>query len=476
MNESKGIRLIETIKSILLVVLFLFTVLLLFFFWENKPFQIFSKDDARAADAMQLSEIFQPDHMEIYQGGDPCAVTREGFDVMIDCFKAFSASKNLSIEVVPEDRYFEALKQPSIKAAFDYYVPFSSICEIYGIDKIAGSDSVDALSEFVYSVPFDDRMYMYDKKTNKYFRIVGSSNSCFDKLKSEIENVQADSVTYYPLHLLVGEIENGVLCPVSLESAIYDVPYYPEDYSSQAEKPSAVVKGFFSGNFDFVRRIEEENGTVIYMYGYGKIVVIAHNDGVLEFKTDDDRTAVQLKYLEAFEKANTFMAAHGAFESTGGIPLSPYVKDVIIDPEGKKGFRFVFGVGTPLGRIYYQSGSPVIVDVIGGRVAYYKKEMINIDASELDGAGQERREAFSAINVAANNLEYIRDVLAGAQIIEDENISNEELMEKVSGFDCGYFRPDNADEMLKASWIVTAGGVEFYFGLDDGLPRGYSSL
>jgi len=478
MNVSKGTKLIETIKSILIVVLFLFTILLLTLFWGSKPFQTLIGDEIQAAEAMALHETFQPDRIEVCFGGDSYTVIREGFSVMADCFRTFSANKNLSIEEIAAERYAEVMEQPSIKAVFDYYVPFSTICEIYGIDRIAGADSVDALSEFGYSSIYDDRMYIFDKKTYKYFRVVGDSNNCFKALVSQIAAAESGSATYVTLAYIGGEIDNRTLCPISsFESDIYDVPYYQEDHPEQADRASSAVRGFFSDNFDFVRRIEEESGTVIYMYGYGRIVVIARSDGTLEFKMEDDeRPAVQLKYLEAFERANAFIAVHGAFETKNGIPLVPYIKEVILNPDDKKGFRFIFGASINGSRIYYQAGAPVIVDVTGGKVTYYKRDMINVDAVELKSADDGAREVFSAINIVANNLEYIRSVLAKRRAIDNEGISFEALAEQIECFDYGYLRPDNNEGILEASWIVTISGIEFYFGLDDGYPRGYSSF
>ncbi|MCL1982428.1 MAG: hypothetical protein FWG53_04960, partial [Clostridiales bacterium] len=295
----------------------------------------------------------------------------------------------------------------------------------------------------------------------------------------EIGSAEKSSTAYFTLTTYMGgEIDNDALCPVSFESGIRDVHYYPDDFSKQGDKPRNMIRSFFSDNFDFVKRIEEKNGTVIYMYGYGRTVVIAHNNGVLEFKREDDeRAGSQARYADALEKASSFIAAHGAFESIDGINLTPYIKEVVPDPEGKKGFRFVFGVEINGSRVYYQSGEPVIIDVTGGRVSYYKRDLVNVFSNELGAAGGDYREAFSAINLLAGNLEYVKGALEETKQAGAGEISSiEGLVERVSRFDCGYLRSAENTGSLEAAWVVTIGGLEFYFGLDDGKPLGYRPI
>jgi len=459
---SRTTKVIETIKSVLLVVLLLFTILLLFIFWGGAAFQAFIGEDLTRHEAMDPAELLQPDRIEICFGADLYAVTDNKFGIMMDCFKAFSGTRNLSMEEISEERYNEIMRLPSIRAVFDYYLPFSALCEVYGIDRLPGADGIDAVSEFGYSADFDDRLFVFDGKSNKYYRIIGSSSNSFEALRNEIADARADSIPYFPLKTYMGgEVENYTLCPQLYVSDVYDAEYYPEIISS------SLVRSFFSDNFDFVRRIEQENGTLIYMYGYGRTVVAAHHNGVLEFNREgDDRAGLQLRYLDALERASSFIAAHGAFEAENGVIFTPYIQEVIIDPDGRRGFRFIIGIKMNGARIYYESGAPVIVDVTGGRVSYFRRHLINIDQNGL--AEADGREVFSAIRMLAENIEHIGEVLAEADITMGKDISFEELIGNVTRFDSGYVKTAESVGILAASWIVTIGGIEFYFGLDDG--------
>ena len=473
MNISKGSALIENIKSILLVVLFLLTILLLYFFWGNTPLKNLIWESSTQYDTISPVSIFQPDRIEICFGGGSYTIIDDKFDVMMACFKTFSDSRNLSITTIEKGYYEEIMKYSSMKAVFEYYIPFGVICELYGIDRIPGSDAIDAVSELAYVADFDNCMFIYDKTASKYYIIAGGVNNCFETLRQEIGNARQDYDLYFTLETYMGGgIQNNTLCPVSFESNLYNTDCFREDFSGREGKSNDIIKNFFSDNFDFVRRIAEENGTVIYMYGYGRIVVVAHNNGILEFKReDDDWPGAQLRYLDAFERANAFIAVHGGFAAIEGTAFTPYIKQVIIDPEGKKGVRFIFGIKIGNGKVYYQSGEPIIVDVTNGMVSYFKRQLINVN---LNDTKQDNgyREVFSAFNLLAINNGYIEVVLIEMKRADAEDISFEAILEKVTRFDCGYVKTDN-ENTLKASWVVTIDGIEFYFGLDDGKPQGY---
>jgi hypothetical protein len=474
MNTPKRVNLIENIKNILLVVLFLFTILLLYLFWGNASLRS-ANADYQKGQAIDVAAILEPDRLEVCFGGDVYTVVEKQYRVFMDCFKTFAGSRNLSVEEISKAVYEETIQQPSIKAVYEYFIPFTAICEIHEIDRISGADTINSVSELAYAERYDDRLFVADRRADKYYVIVGSASRGFAALRDEIESLKNSGFSYFPLGTYVGG-ENRALCPESFESSLSDIPYSLEDFSKQPENgASIIIKSFFSDNFDFVRRIEEENGTTIYMYGYGRIVVIARGDGTLEFKMEDEERALsQLKYIEAFERANAFIAAHGAFEAVRGMSFTPYLKEVMVDPAGKKGFRFVFGVKINGSKVYYQSEAPMIIDVTGGRVSYFKRNILNVSPNDFMNADDMYRKTHPALNALAGNFEYIYGILSDNQIVKTADLSFEDVADLVGRFDSGYVRIDENKKALNAAWIIIIGGIEFYFGLDDGEPLGYS--
>jgi hypothetical protein len=287
---------------------------------------------------------------------------------------------------------------------------------------------------------------------------------------------------YFPIATFMGgDIENNTLWPESVVSNIHDLSFSGEDFFAEENAVTEIVKSFFEGNFDFVRRIEEANGTVMYMYGYGQIVVIVHHTGILEFRRiNNNQNTVALGYLEAFQIANEFIAAHGGFTTINGVAFAPFIREVEVNPvPGQSGFRFTFGVKPGEGRIFYQRGETMIVDVVNGAVSHYRRQMINIDMEQVRSTQDDYREVFSPLlNLIAFNMEAIWKTLVDLQGISESNLATDTeiiniILEKITRLDSGYVRICGNEDILKAAWILTIYGLEFYFDIDEGQLLGY---
>jgi len=486
MNQIRNKNLIENIKSIILVVLFLSTILLLYFFWEDAPFEHFTqKEDFMQHEVIKFDEILQPNRMMACLGGESYAIVENAFYPMIQSLESYSKNQNLWMEEITESQYKDSLTYPSLKAVFDYYVPFAAICEVFQIQKISGSDGVDALSEMAFSEAYPKIIFLFDQRNNKYYTIQGDSGNDFSSLSNIIVGASGSSTTYFTLKLNFGGlVHNQTLIPDSLESDLYDFASTPEFTAGNDEKVERVAKSFFSNNFDFVRKIEEQDGTVIYMYGFGKIVLIVGKNGTFEFKREDDeKSPAPGRYLEALDKTLNFIAAHGAFETLEGTDYEPCLKKVIlIDAGVKKGYRFIFGLSVNNHELFYQNGEAVTVDVIGGKVTYFKRDLICYDADQIGSKAGNFREICSGMNVLAQNVGYINDILYRMNVLDTDHsgLTVEEILfvlaEQVDRLDYGYVRLEDEKEraMIRAAWILTIGQLEFYFDLDDGTPIGYS--
>ena len=482
MNASKSVKLIENIKSVVLVVLFLLTILLLYFFWGDRDFRAGAdENNYQRPIAITPLELFQPNRMEISFVGGTNTITDENFELMMYCFRSFSVGRNLVAEEIPREVYEELMRRQSIRAVFEYFIPFSVLTELHGIDRISGADNINAVSEIAYVAGLDDSLFVRERGTGRYFRIAGTNLECFEQLRVAIANTSPNQV-YFPLATFVGGgIENNTLWPISVENNnIHDISFSREDFIAQESEITEIIRSFFGDNFDFVRRIEETNGTIMYMYGYGEIVVVAHHTGVLEYRRlNNNRNTVQLSYLQAFSVANEFIAAHGGFTSINGLAFTPFIREVEVNPISEQnGFRFIFGVKIGDGRIFYQHGDAIIIDVINGAVSYFRRQMINLDLDEVLRTQNEYRQAFpSMVNLIPNNRDFIWETLVDTQSVNEEYLSQDVrfniIVEKTTRLDSGYVKIYEEESILKAAWIVTIYGIEFFFDIEDGKPLGY---
>ena len=476
---------LEIIKSAALVVLFLITILLLYFLWEDKPFERWAQGDNLARrEALRYDEILRPSLVAAHTGGGSYAMTPDAFEPMVDSLSAFSRSENVIMEEIEERLYKDGLRHPSVEARFHYYVPFAVMCEVFDIQRIAGADGIDAFSAFAYTEAYPGDLFFFDQKSNRYYRLAGDGAASLPALSAIIADA-GNRVTHFTLETNFGGlIDNQTLIPYSPESDVRDFAYVGElalEEEDKAAHITRIAKSFFNDNFDFVRKIEEIGGTVIYMYGFGKIVLIIDKDGTVEFKREEaERPFTPVRYLDALDKALDFIAGHGAAEAFSENAQALHLKSVAVDLDGKRGYRFVFGFSVNGLEVFYQNSEVFEVEVIGDRVTYYKRDLILYNENQIKAAAGDFRGICSPMNVLAYNLAHISAALYEAAPVEGASpeLSIEELAAQVDRLEIAYARLAGGDEtdehVVRAVWLLTIAQLEFYFALDDGAPLGYS--
>ncbi len=487
---------IEKIKNYSLVALFLSTVLLLYFFWGNLSFDdINFQNEQTIEEPPKTDYLIKPEQIIVNFGADNYTVILpEKRDIwyndgdkscMVNEIDRFGQADDILVEEITYDKYQEVMKKyRSIRAEFSYNIPISDFCRNFDINKPQSYNTIQTVTIIGYSTAVEKNLFVFDGKNNKYYRLVAGENKDnivdpdFPGLIASIESEGYNS--YYPISIYSG-VENDALTlvPVSLETNLKSFPYRQDTYSYQAQKINALAENFFGENFDFVRRIIEDNGTVIYMYGYGQNVLIVNTDGSIEYKEEQTNDKIKQSFLDALNTAIQYVAKHGSFKSLDGAKLTPYLKDAILNPAKEEGYRFVFGMEVNENRLFYEEGDAIVVDVISGQVTYYKRNMIDFDQEELDTIETYSAEdVFSSVNLIAQNYQYIFNILLQSGEVEtttDSSVMFEEIASLVSDMQIGYVRLSDKDVMeIQPVWVVTINDLDIFFDLYSAEPISYS--
>lgn len=482
--------LIEKLKNILLVVLLLSTILLLYFFWGNLSFEKLGMQEPQIEQEVpSVREVLRPYRMIINFGSENYTVVTTEKPYLWDGaenigfiyeLKKFSQTENLLVEEITYSQYQEIMNyKSSIRAEFQYNIPFTDFCSEYEIKKNQSYNAIETLTTVGYSEGSPESIFLYDGKNSKYYRIVADSDqTTFTALISTVE--QEGYLNYYPISVYLG-IENHTLVLPELQANLKSFSYQQEAYAHQVDKINEMAESFFGENFDFVRKIKEDNGTIIYMYGYGQNVLIVNNDGSFVYKEDEpDRVSSQQSYFDSLKTALQYVASHGSWGSLDGAVMKPYLKNIRINPEGKKGYRFIFGMEINGTRLYYEQGEIITVDVIQGQVTYYNRNMIHFDQEEvntLQAASFE--DTATAGNTIAQNYQYIYGILINTKNIT-EPVDQSRIFEEVAGLitniQTGYVKTLNSSQDFEVSpaWIVSINRINIYFDLYSAEPLGYS--
>lgn len=476
MGQSSSI---ERMKNVLLVVLSLTTMLLLYFFWENPLLHTFNLSQIMVEEEAPVKapsnvELLRPSDTIVQFGGGVYAKldnnNRILWDQMIVGLSQFGQDENLIVEEITEEQFNQIMTYRSVRSVFPFSIPFGAFCSVYDIPIQQSLGQMDSFSQIGYSTGSPESLFLYNKEKDKYYRLV--SEEAYLAMEGPMKEIEESGYNpSYSLGALIGS-NNQTIVPLTFYSTMKPIPYTTEFDSVETDRTKNFAQTFFGESFDFIRRIEESKGTSIYMYGYGDKILTMAADGSVEYKEKGLSSSNQQDFFEALDVAIQFVAHHGGWEVEGGLN-NPYLSDArFIETNRAHGYRFVFGWTVDDHRISYESGAPMVVEVFGNQVTYYTRNLIQIDPKDMpDSTGADETEAFSAVNMIAQNYEYLYNTLVKQNDVqENQNQENRfnVVSDQITSVKAGYLKEDDTiggHSSLKPVWIVHISSKNVYFDL-----------
>lgn len=474
-------RRIERIKNVLIVVLFVTTMLLLYFFWENPmkgtfDFTEIIPDEETVVETLKLTEVISPTETVVHFGGGEYTKLKDRliWEQTVGALKQIGQDENLIVEEITEEQYQRIMNSRSLWVSFDYSMPFGPFCSAFGIPTQQGFGQIDSFSRLSYSTGSPESLFVYDQTTKKHYRLV--SDEYHPDLGPIIEAADGnESGTYYTIGAMIGT-ENQTVIPLSLSTSLKTLSFDLEFESEDSESTTAFAQTFFGESFDFVRRVEESKGTIIYMYGYGEKILTINSNGTVEYKEKGISSGSRQDYFLALDKAMQFITYHGGWPTIEE-GITPFLESsVYLETEKHHGYRYSFGIKSGESIIDDSYGAPIVVEVFGDQVTYYTRNLIKVLEDETLPPGG--KEPFSPVNMIAQNYEYMYAALSSqghnfGEVKEEDRF--EVTSNLISSVEAGYLKQDvegGGDRNLRPVWIVTMGNWTLYFDLFDAEPLG----
>ena len=468
---------IERAKTILLVVLFLTTILLLYLLWSPETQSHFTLpgilSQREKAEIPAAESVLLPDQVA-YSYGDGSFVLlnknlQQIFSFAISQLKLLNESNNRLVSEITAEQFREGIEQyKSAFLSFNYGIPFDELCLRYDIRNTAEFDSIGDVYLIAFSEADKESLFIYDENTQKYFRIVSEREStAVDDLFTMI--TQENPTVYYRIGSIFGG-ENDALIPLILTSKLSTIYYKEESAEASESVRRALAESLFGENFDFVRRITDNFGNVTYMYGYGQKTFTSYVNGIWEYKNEVVSGAGG-GFFSDLELALSFVATHGTWDSLDGQKLRFYLADAKEITENKKtGYLFSFGVFIMGEKVFYESGFPIEIKILDGQVAYYKRNVISV--YEEQAFYENSVLAQDPANVIAQNYNYIYNVMTDNALSVNEEKAFEYVADSVASVEAGLACIEN-DKSLQPAWIIHMDkGSSFYFSLYEARPIG----
>jgi len=487
MDGSK--KYIETIKTVLIVALFISTMLLLYFFWENPARSSFPFSEMMAGEdefVPSMEQILQPSEISVDFGRGVATViaynTTDSWTQGLLALRKFANAEDLLVESITKEQYDKIMQFRSISFSFLNTIPFSSFCEEFGYEKSPSLQQIWGFSRLSYSAGSPESLFITDSFSDKYYRLVSPATThTLEALINATE--QEQYVAYYSIGTFLGT-GTRTLMPLAYNTKMEELFYNKEFQRSQETQIRGFAQKFFGESFDFVRRIEESKGTLIYMYGYGQKVLTVYEDGHIEYKEEVSGQGTEQDYFEALHSALNFVASHGGWQPFGEErslqPCLRYSRE--INSDKKKGYQFFFGVKAAGEELYYEGRQPLMVEIMDGQVTFYQRDLILPEYSE-ESSSARTRETFSPVNMLAQNYSYLYKLLL-SQGYSFKQAEGDALFDEVSdlidqvkqGYVLQASDHEGSGAVLKPAWIIVVDDMEIYFDLFDASPLGHTKI
>lgn len=520
--ENRKTVIIERVKNIIIVVLFLNAILLLSFFWKdfsindfgnfgNLHFGMSVEDDTYQP---ELHELIVPAHIETGFGNGmhtvvnfnhvipddiaiPMPVKPEGndeennqsatadeasvrestvYNSVLAAVEHYLTGTDLLVEKIEKSQYDEVMSYRSITAVFDYDIPFKEFLQLNNLTDAGGIDNIGHVSRIGFSSASAENMFIYDNSLDAYYRIANYNKETANLMSEAILDIsealeQEGNATYYSIESLVGT-ENNALMPLYLDSDLTEISIREAFNINRESSVSRMEQLFFPGGLDFVRKITENKGALLYMYGYSEKVLMLEANGTISYEEEfETKGYKESTFTEALNTAVGYIATHGGWRSLYSESVVPYIADCDVRVEGVEGYRsydFTIGMmfeGTP---VDYASGDLIRVCVYGDQVTSYFRDIIIPEAAQA----AETWTAIDAINVVTDEHVAICEILEEKEKAEG-NLEKahayagenkfDEMMREADSIRLSYLRDSKGHPAtLVPVWALEIDGCHFW--------------
>lgn len=465
----------EKLKTVFLAMLFVLSVLLTQRLWIIIPSGETAGKVVDASGEEELNiyaEILSPQsYVYNFGGGYHTVLFTESDGIWQEAMglvDAFSAEA-FTHEALSLAEWQEINEYKSIKFRFSFPIPLELFYRDFEAWPI--SEELRAVDHLVVPATETGVLYVADKSRGLYFRLKGVSFET--SVGEKIDAVARKGYTDYFRAADVLGIDSDLLLPINFEEGMAAVSVSPEIDAGDQAQVGALAGRFFGETFDFVKRIEENDGSIVYISNYGEKVMKIHADGLLEYTERLQRQdqPESLSRPEALNRVVSFVKAHGGWPS--GACLSGFEA---IEKAGVPGYRLSFTYtlkGYPVLTAAAEDHAAIVVEIYGGSVGNYRRRIVRSRMETLSGGQADAGEVLVPQKVIDRNLKEIAAAYILDSGLDVAEISKDQLLfDLLSAIDniqrAYYLDPSLGSERLSPVWKMQIGQRKYCFHVGDG--------
>lgn len=476
MSGSK--RFVENLKTVILVVLFIATILLLYLLWSGEnsgkiAISEFLPFSGSKKSTLQYEEVLVPASIAWGEGDGSFRYRtvdlQDSQEYFIEQLRELYQGTVL-VYSITENQFYQAVKEnKSSVLQLGIDIPYEDFCRANDI-SIAGGEGIAYVESLAISEAANDSMIIFDGLNKLYYRLAveGAEIRPYEEDAPNGENANADTMgIYYPADIVLGS-SNDALLPIVETSNLSDCRYEPESENAMEELGVSMAEAVFGDTFDFVRRITDDFGTVTYMYGYGQKTLTVNNDGSFAYKAETSGESGG--FYEDLQTALDFVASCGGWENDGIEAINYRLAEVSSSGSGK-GISYVFSFAACIKgyQVHSETGYPIVVGISNGQVSDYYRNTYSLRAF----AEGENVTVSDAANVIASNAGHMYKVMNNDALSPNTDEAFAYVANIIVSMKMGYYKYDSGNSIVPC-WIVTMDdGTRFFFDLYEGVPLGF---
>lgn len=478
----------ESFKTLLLTMLFILSVGLTQQLWIGMPAaeilpvtKAVENNEIKNYDITTLMmNVISPQSFAInFGGGYHTVFFSDAYNIWTEAVPILKAyfEQEVAIEEISMERWISVNDFRSIRVDFDYDLPISVLKNVVQGKDMGLQGKLNSFRSLLIPVTEEATLYIGSPAENKFYRV--RAREVTGNMAEIINTIEQNGFNHYFAVKDIMGVENNTLMPIALSEDISKIKAVQEVDTTNTRQVEPLAGTFFGENFDFVRKITETSGTVIYMYGYGQKVLKIDASGMVEYneEADGQRPILTAEATEALKAAVKFVTEHGDW------PKEAYLKGMV-ERDKKRGYLFLFGYrinGLP---VYYYDKvirAPIEVEVTGRQVTAYKRY---VKREKLDVTFIEKMDTQTILTpqqVLDTNFDYIKSIFLD-EITEknkeiDENKVLKEILSSIDSVELGYYeQPMGEQDSLIPIWIIKLKAHQYYFDAYKGTILNRSEL
>ncbi len=395
----------------------------------------------------------------------------------------------LEINKMTQEDWDTAVKSKSVSFVMPFNMTLSQIQNLLVADFQGSGNEEIVVNTIVVPINEDERILIGDQERKVYYQLQGVKRDVY--LSSLLSQYEKDPGVYdsktveelYGMSKVLSEVGkpfalNQVLFPIT---SIPNAPFVrAEDEMNvstlgESELKQYVSKAFGSRN-DFLKSIEDIDGSLVYLYGYSERALKIGADGMITYNKRYVKgiTNDEYNFKEGLQVAISELENFGALPE--GYYLSGYQRTK--DKEGNFVTQYTFNYNMEQLPMYLSEssgGQPLSVEITGKQVTGIKRKISKyLRSFSVDEIWDE---PMAMLDIFEHNYDQIsKNFLKADYSIsavgglsgENNNLFAMEMFQEIRGADMVYFSPKGKSDSLIPAWRLKIGSYTYIVNIYSG--------